>query len=521
MCWDIVTLSTATYKEPYKEDWKDVQAPVDDKLREKITELVDKLGQGARESGIGMMGPGQRAATDAYKELIDIGEPASPFLIKGLNSANDDRATQCAKLLIRLGRLPPPELIKVYKKLKQQYQNTDKIDWVQESVYFVGPPMYLYNNKTYASELVSIYHQEKEDVPLRYAIINCLGRPSTNNRSIVPFLIKISEEEPDRVLYTYARIGLLHLTGLFLHHPDEEDIVKRWITGGQFPTFYYSTKGLIEDQKYEATEKVRPIIIQMWQEWYQGQRHNSSTEWLKHAFDRYTQEIDNTWLLRKSNVNESDKRLRMMSIYCNLNKYEEFFEKSLIERLQHDSFPPDWGNVSAETWDIEFTNGSAYRKWWEKYGAQVDFVASIASNPNKYDLKDLYYLCDDPRIIPIIIGKLEYYKGFYPKIFDSKCRYADLDDYSIDDKIDMVNEHFQALKDLTGQDFGWDWRKTKEEKAQVIEQWVKWVNENVSYLYWTDKSNQFIIDQEAKAAGILTDEYRKTHPWPKEENKGK
>jgi len=39
------------------------------------------------------------------------------------------------------------------------------------------------------------------------------------------------------------------------------------------------------------------------------------------------------------------------------------------------------------------------------------------------------------------------------------------------------------------------------------------------YVYWSEKDNSFIIDQEAKAAGIPTDEYRKTHPWPTEEKK--
>jgi hypothetical protein len=39
------------------------------------------------------------------------------------------------------------------------------------------------------------------------------------------------------------------------------------------------------------------------------------------------------------------------------------------------------------------------------------------------------------------------------------------------------------------------------------------------YVYWSDEASQFVIDSDAKSAGIPTDEYRKTHPWPKGLNK--
>jgi len=51
------------------------------------------------------------------------------------------------------------------------------------------------------------------------------------------------------------------------------------------------------------------------------------------------------------------------------------------------------------------------------------------------------------------------------------------------------------------------------------ELWLSWFHENGSYLYWVESilnDRCFAIDQEAKTAGIPTDEYRKTHPWPKD-----
>ena len=41
------------------------------------------------------------------------------------------------------------------------------------------------------------------------------------------------------------------------------------------------------------------------------------------------------------------------------------------------------------------------------------------------------------------------------------------------------------------------------------------------YVYWSDEANQFVIDSGAKSAGIPTDEYRKTHPWPNEKEPDK
>ncbi|MFC1524962.1 HEAT repeat domain-containing protein [Planctomycetota bacterium] len=60
----------------------------------------------------------------------------------------------------------------------------------------------------------------------------------------------------------------------------------------------------------------------------------------------------------------------------------------------------------------------------------------------------------------------------------------------------------------------------KKNRNLVIEKLKEWWRENKDYLYWSEKDGHFVIDQEAKAAGIPTEEYRKTHPWP-EENESK
>ncbi|MFC1524966.1 HEAT repeat domain-containing protein [Planctomycetota bacterium] len=50
-----------------------------------------------------------------------------------------------------------------------------------------------------------------------------------------------------------------------------------------------------------------------------------------------------------------------------------------------------------------------------------------------------------------------------------------------------------------------------------IAKWQKWIDENYDYICWSNEKDYFVIDQEAKTAGIPTDEYRKTHPWPKQD----
>lgn len=77
------------------------------------------------------------------------------------------------------------------------------------------------------------------------------------------------------------------------------------------------------------------------------------------------------------------------------------------------------------------------------------------------------------------------------------------------------------LMGLTGTQWGYNMNKSRKENEESIRQMRKWWQENKDYLYWSDKENHFVIDEGAKAAGIPTEEYRKTHPWPKEENKNK
>lgn len=59
--------------------------------------------------------------------------------------------------------------------------------------------------------------------------------------------------------------------------------------------------------------------------------------------------------------------------------------------------------------------------------------------------------------------------------------------------------------------------KSIEEQRDGINEIKKWYLVNKDFLYWDYDKTRFYIDDEAKTAGIPTDEYRKTHPWPKEE----
>ncbi|MBI4707328.1 MAG: HEAT repeat domain-containing protein [Candidatus Omnitrophica bacterium] len=53
-----------------------------------------------------------------------------------------------------------------------------------------------------------------------------------------------------------------------------------------------------------------------------------------------------------------------------------------------------------------------------------------------------------------------------------------------------------------------------EEKDKELNDLITWLYENKIYFHWDKKNSCFIIDEEAKKAGIPTEEYRKTHPWP-------
>jgi hypothetical protein len=59
-------------------------------------------------------------------------------------------------------------------------------------------------------------------------------------------------------------------------------------------------------------------------------------------------------------------------------------------------------------------------------------------------------------------------------------------------------------------------------RDEINKRWKQYIIENLNFFYWCtdtyDKEHPYYffvsIDQEAKAVGIPTEEYRKTHPWP-------
>jgi len=62
-----------------------------------------------------------------------------------------------------------------------------------------------------------------------------------------------------------------------------------------------------------------------------------------------------------------------------------------------------------------------------------------------------------------------------------------------------------------------------EYRQERPKRWKQFISENLSFLYWSTEMGNFVvvIDEEAKAAGIPTEEYRKTHPWPAEQTPAK
>ncbi|MFA5795120.1 MAG: HEAT repeat domain-containing protein [Candidatus Brocadiia bacterium] len=99
-------------------------------------------------------------------------------------------------------------------------------------------------------------------------------------------------------------------------------------------------------------------------------------------------------------------------------------------------------------------------------------------------------------------------------------------DFDSDDKDIWINTYYRedwiknrkAAQYLTRMIGVLDWcditNGIDKEKINRLELW--W-NTNNQYLYWSEKEGHFVVDQEAKAAGIPTEEYRKTHPWSKED----
>jgi hypothetical protein len=81
----------------------------------------------------------------------------------------------------------------------------------------------------------------------------------------------------------------------------------------------------------------------------------------------------------------------------------------------------------------------------------------------------------------------------------------------VSDAIDYI------LREKTDQFFDFCSAYGEEDRENAIKAWENWWNENHDYLYWNEKYKLFEIDKEAKKAGTPTKEYRKIHPWSKEE----
>lgn len=497
---------------PWEEDWSDVNpAGVDESTKKEITKLVDKLGQ---------IKPAYMAyeLTAIARKLSDIGVPSIPFLVKGVNSTNLYRSRRCLYPLAEFKELTVHHVLTSYRRhTKSNYSTqSDRIASLLDDLYYL--------DKNRLKDLIDSYTNSTDEIE-RTCLVWRIAHPDCGNRSIIPFLLQVMEKDPSRIVYLQTRNSLLCLTGLFLSETDEGSAIQQEIlntdTAGEILCDSIGTvskaRGVVINKSWEwrvGEQEARPRIVQKWRNWYDSHRNLSTTQWLKDAFDIYTAEIDGTILDPKVThdyYRSYDIRHQMMkdiSDYNN-NKYDDLL--------------PYGGDH----------NGSAYRKWWKTYGDKIDFIRAMREDSINYvQVEDKYsyfmlftpriyylYLLCDPRGLTLLIENI---KGLqkhrkYSLVFNSNCRAAKLAEEIFYD----VNPTFDALKDLTGQDFGWDWRKTKEEKVKVIEQWEKWVNENVNYLYWSDEANQFIVDQEAKAAGVPTDQYRKTHLWPKEKEPDK
>jgi hypothetical protein len=116
----------------------------------------------------------------------------------------------------------------------------------------------------------------------------------------------------------------------------------------------------------------------------------------------------------------------------------------------------------------------------------------------------------DKRILPLLIKTLD-----NPSQEIREIAYSGLVFLSDDEKLVEIipSGMFRAFPDIPQTDV----------KEELEKNWDKYCSKMKNY-YEINKDYfvpefYFIVDEKAKAAGIPTDEYRKTHPWPKEENK--
>jgi hypothetical protein len=79
----------------------------------------------------------------------------------------------------------------------------------------------------------------------------------------------------------------------------------------------------------------------------------------------------------------------------------------------------------------------------------------------------------------------------------------------------MALEELINWLDTTSRDFAQSKLQTLTRQSFADrDAWAAWWRTNSPFLTWWERTNQFIVDEEAKNAGVPTDQYRKTHPWP-------
>jgi hypothetical protein len=128
----------------------------------------------------------------------------------------------------------------------------------------------------------------------------------------------------------------------------------------------------------------------------------------------------------------------------------------------------------------------------------------------------------DKRLIPILLNRLDD-REFREEINDYPFSTVFSGDRAITIRMYALKELMCRIKQ-SDNPLGVDYLKDLDYNTQKWNQ-VKmtlnnWWEENRDYIYVINQQSkstfEFAIDHEAKAAGVPTDEYRKTHPWPAE-----
>jgi hypothetical protein len=122
-------------------------------------------------------------------------------------------------------------------------------------------------------------------------------------------------------------------------------------------------------------------------------------------------------------------------------------------------------------------------------GLAVPQLVEALDRANWHDkrIPNVLVQINDPACIPALLDAARQQKDC---VFDALVHFQVLEAVPI--MIDILGQKRQpetktwdtqqsaadALKQLTGQDFGWHWSKTPEEKKSIIAMWTKWWNEN-------------------------------------------